>query len=179
MIQNSDAKWTYHQLRPPWSGKGEKDACRRTLHPQTNPPATGGTRSRPLGNGSSEALPFPPPWRAREGSAGPRLRDFDPSLFGLFRELGPAPVLAAARHGCQRGRGACRRPAPPDDASVKLGCGRPPKPGGRPNLRAVQGGRPPLSRSLWPAEPPEEGEKGGWRVNSTSGTQPREQRGVR
>jgi hypothetical protein len=61
------------QPRPPWSGKGGKDAYCSTLHLQMNPPVTGGFRSRPQGSGSSETPPFPPPWRAREGDAGPGL----------------------------------------------------------------------------------------------------------
>jgi hypothetical protein len=49
---------------------------------------------------------------------------------------------------------------PPDDADGELGHGIPPKLETTPRLLAVQGGWVPLSRSLRPARPPEEGERG-------------------
>jgi hypothetical protein len=53
-----------------------------------------------------------------------------------------------------------RRPSLPENDDGKLQPGRPPETGKDPKLLLVQGDRPSLSPSLWPAELPEERERG-------------------
>jgi hypothetical protein len=50
---------------------------------------------------------------------------------------------------------------------LKLRNGRTPNHEKKPRVPAVQGGRPPLSQSLRPARPPEEGERGAGELPET------------
>jgi hypothetical protein len=137
----------------------EKKAFRRFLHLEKNPSATGASRSGAPRCRSKEFPPFPPPWRAREGSTGPHRRGLESSLAGLFGELRLEPAPTAARHGRRRGSRSSRRPTSPDDAESELARGILPTAKRKTSLQTVQGGRSPLSPSLRPARPPEEEER--------------------
>jgi hypothetical protein len=77
-----------------------------------------------------------------------------------LEELRPDLALPAVLHGRRRGERPRRRPTPPVDAGLKLPDGIAPNLLKEPRLQTVQGGRPPLSQSLRPVRPPEEGERG-------------------
>jgi hypothetical protein len=74
----------------------------------------------------------------------------------LRPDLDPAPVHRGRRAKEELGRW----PAPPEDVGEGLRRGIPPETRKLPKLAAVQGGRPSLSQSLRPAEPPEERKRG-------------------
>jgi hypothetical protein len=93
--------------------------------------------------------------------SGPQARGQEnPPRPSLFEELRPDLDLAAVHHERRLGERIRRRPTSLGDAGSKLQSGRAPNHWKKPKLPAVQGGRPPLSQSLRPARPPEEGERG-------------------
>jgi hypothetical protein len=77
-------------------------------------------------------------------------------LGDMRHDLAPTAIHRGRREEGEIGR----QPGPPADVGEGLHCGIQPTLGKHPKLLSVKGGRPSLSQSLWPAEPPEERERG-------------------